>query len=107
MGELCRSSARLSRDDDRRVGLLRLRKSVRFRAIAGEGVILSQDRGEVLVVNGVGTRVVELLQHDSTLDDIVATLHKEHEVEVSTLRKDICAFLEELEQAEVLESEST
>lgn len=40
---------------------LRLLASVRFRRVLDEGVMLRLDTGEILGLNGVGARVVELL----------------------------------------------
>lgn len=39
----------------------RLASDVRFRVVGGEGVVVLQEAAEVLVVNGVAARVLELL----------------------------------------------
>lgn len=84
----------------------RLRSDVRFRSVADEGVVLRQDEGEVLVVNGVGVRVVELVADGAGLEDMLGILENEYEVEPADLRTDVKTYLEELEEAGVLESTS-
>ena len=88
-------------DNDR---IYRLRSDVRHRSIADEGIVLRQDEGEVLVVNGVGVRVVELIGERSSLPQILATLETEYAVEPDQLKTDVMAYLTALEEAGVLES---
>ncbi len=84
--------------------IFRLKSDIRYRAIADEGIVLRQDEGEVLVVNGVGVRVVELISDGITLEGLLATLEGEYDVDREQLRIDVTKYLEELEEAGVLES---
>ena len=81
-----------------------LKSDIRFRSIADEGIVLRQDEGEVLVVNGVGVRVVELISEGTTLEQILTTLEGEYDVEPEQLRTDVMTYLAELEEAGVLET---
>ena len=81
-----------------------LKSVIRFRSIADEGIVLRQDEGEVLVVNGVGVRVVELIREGTTLEQILTTLEGEYDVEPEQLRTDVMTYLAELEEAGVLET---
>ncbi len=65
---------------------IRLKDDIRFRSIADEGIVLRQDEGEVLVVNGVGVRVVELIAEGGALPKILAALESEFDVEPEQLR---------------------
>lgn len=82
---------------------LRLRPDIRFRKIANEGVVLRQDEGEVLVVNGVGVHIVELVQKGASRDEIHRELIEAYDVDPEQLKRDIAAYLEELQQAGVFE----
>ena len=88
-------------DNDR---FYRLRDDIRYREVAGEGIVLCQERGEVLVVNGLGVRVVELVEQGCTFAAIVATLLQEYDVDRETLRSDVAAYLEDLRGAGVLDA---
>ena len=83
----------------------RLRPDVRFRQVAGEGIVLRQKAGEVLVVNEVGARVVALLGEGLTLPAILARLEGEFDAEPERLAADVNGFLEELRAAGVVEEE--
>ncbi len=84
--------------------IFRLKSDIRYRPIADEGIVLRQDEGEVLVVNGVGVRVVEIISEGTTLEQMLMTLEAEYDVEPEQLRADVLAYLEELENAGVLET---
>lgn len=82
----------------------RLASDVRFRVIGGEGVVVLQDAGEVLVVNGVAARVLELLDprrgdesaaQGRGLDELVERLSEEYEAPRDEIEADLREFLEE------------
>lgn len=79
-------------------------RDVRYRVVEGEAVILRQRAGETLVLNEVGARVLELLDHGATLDTVAATLAEEFEVETDEARRDVEAFAADLVSAGILES---
>jgi hypothetical protein len=83
--------------------LFHLKSDVRYRGIADEGIVLLQDEGEVLVVNGVGVRIVELIGEGITLPQILDTLEGEYDVEPAQLRTDVITYLAELQDTGVLE----
>ena len=82
--------------------IFRLKSDVRYRSIADEGIVLRQDEGEVLVVNGVGVRVVELISQGIGLEQLLTTLEGEYDVEAKQLRTDVLSYIEELKGAGVL-----
>jgi hypothetical protein len=81
---------------------LLIKDDVRYRAIAEEGLVLRQDAGEMLVVNGVGMRVLELIGVSPSLSQLLFTLEQEYAVDPAVLREDAMRYLEELRQAGVL-----
>ena len=83
----------------------RLRPDVRFRQVAGEGIVLRQKAGEVLVLNEVGARIVALLEESLTPPEIVARIEAEFDAEPGRLAADVSGFLEELCAAGVVEEE--
>lgn len=81
----------------------RLARDVRFRVIVEEGVILRQQSAEVLVINEVGARLLDLVDPSRDLGRIGDRLEEEFDVERSVLDADVAAFVTELLAAGVLE----
>jgi pyrroloquinoline quinone biosynthesis protein D len=89
--------------DDR---VLRLRREVRFRNVGGEGVVLRQEAREVLVVNGVGARVLELLDGRRSVAEVAAVLREERDAPPEAIERDVEAFVDELLAAGVVEMQA-
>ena len=83
--------------------MYRRRSDVRFRIVGDEGIAVMQSTGEVLAVNGVGARLLSLLETTRALDEILASLTDEYEVERGVLARDVESFVSELVTAGVLE----
>ena len=81
----------------------RRRSDVRFRVIAGEAVVLRQEDAEVLVLNEVGARILELTDGSRSLAAIVNALEQEFEVGRTELETDVRGFVDDLLEAAVLE----
>ena len=84
--------------------VLTLSGDIRYRVIADEAVLVRQQVGEVLALNEVGTRVIELLDGNREVGQIISEIEKEFDVERSTLEKDVLDFLTELSESGVVTS---
>ena len=78
----------------------------RYRNIGGEGVVVRQSAGEVLVVNGVGARVLDLLEARASVGGLLDTLAAEYAIDQATLERDVLAYLQELLDAGIIEDAS-
>jgi hypothetical protein len=76
---------------------------VRFRIVADEGVVIRQQAAEVLVVNEVGARLLQLLDGKRSLAQVRARLAAEFEVEPAELERDVAAYVDALIAAGVVE----
>lgn len=87
----------------------RLAPDVRFRVVSGEGVVVRQDAGEVLVVNGVAARVLELLDprrakgsgpqpgdRGRSFAELLERLGQEFEATEEEIARDLREFLDEV-----------
>ena len=83
--------------------VLRRRGDVRYRVLDGEAVVLRQKAGEVLVLNEVASRVLDLADGETPIAGWVEALAAEYEVERDVLERDLLACAGELAAAEVLE----
>jgi hypothetical protein len=84
--------------------VLRRRSDVRFRAVPPETVVIRQAGPEVMVLNAVGGRILELVDGVRPVSALLETLAAEYEdVSREALEQDLHRFLSELLQGEVLE----
>lgn len=78
-------------------------KDVRFRMVQGEGVVIRQESGEALILNGVGARIFELAAAGEPAAQIVTTLAEEYDADDQQLRSDVNIFLGEMRGAGLIE----
>jgi coenzyme PQQ synthesis protein D (PqqD) len=76
---------------------------VRFRIVLDEGVVIKQDTAEVMVLNEVGARVLDLIDGRRTAADIGDALAGEFEIGNEELRRDLAGYLAELVEAGLVE----
>ena len=66
------------------------------RKVSGETVLLSLDSEEYYGLDGVGTRLWELVEQGTTFGDAVTTIADEYEVEEDTVAGDLRQLLDDL-----------
>jgi len=79
-----------------------LRRDVRYRRLFDEAVVIRQEESEVLGLNLVGTRVLELVEQGRSVAEMLDVLRGEFEVAPATLAADVAEFLRELVAAGVI-----
>jgi len=82
---------------------LRRKSDVRFRHIPPETLVIRQSGPEVLVLNGVAGRILDLLDRGATAGELVEKLGGAYEGEAAEIEREAMAFLDELVNAGVLE----
>lgn len=87
--------------------VLRRRGDIRYRTIDGEAVVIRQGAGEVLVLNEVGSRILDLADGETPVSGWVESLAAEYEADAVTLARDLLRFAGELEGAGLLELVAT
>mgnify|MGYP001545421514 CR=1 FL=1 len=70
----------------------RLAADVRFRVVDGEAVVIVQERGEVLGLNGTGSTAFQLAADGHELDAIIDSIAVEHDAERDVVAADVRAF---------------
>lgn len=83
--------------------IFRLRPDVRYRVIDNEALVLRQDDAEILGLNEVGTKVLDLLESGRTVGQVVRALQQELDVDRRRLQTDVEGFLGELMASGVVE----
>jgi hypothetical protein len=79
----------------------------RYRNIGGEGIVVRQTAGEVLVLNEVGVRVLDLLATGHAIRNVVEALSADYEVDAATAERDVMAYAQELLEAGVIERQAS
>jgi hypothetical protein len=74
---------------------------VRFRRFEDEGVVVDQKRAEALVLNEVGTRLMEVADGSRTLQECAELLGDEFDADASLIERDVLRFAGELVEAGV------
>ena len=80
-------------------------KEVLFQEVGGETVLLDLDSEQYFGLDEVGTRIWALLGEGRCLDDIVATLLDEYDVEREQLSADVQELLAALLDAGLIEAD--
>jgi len=83
------------------------RSDVRYRIIGGEAVVVRQQAAEVVVLNEVAARILQLLDAHTSTDQLTRQLEREFDVEPEQLRADVAAFLEQLLESGIIEPVNT
>ena len=81
----------------------RVSPDIRYRVIDDEAVVVRQQEGDVLVLNQVAARVLQLVGEGLSPDEIGDRVAGEYEAPEATIRADVEKFLGELEDLNVLE----
>jgi len=64
--------------------------------VAGDIVILNQDRDNYVALDEIGRRVWELIAEPRNVSDVCLKMAEEFDAPVATIRPDVIAFLDEL-----------
>ena len=86
---------------------LKIASNVRYRVIDDEAVVVRQREGDVMVLNQVAARVLQLVGEGLHPGEIGDRLISEYEAPEASIRKDVEEFLSELEDLNVIERMST
>ena len=76
---------------------------VRYRVINDEAVVVRQREGDVLVLNQVAARVLQLVGEGLSPTEIGDRVAGEYEAPEATIREDVDRFIGELEELKVHE----
>jgi hypothetical protein len=61
--------------------------------VDGKKVMLSIEKGKYYGLDGIGSRIWELIEQPDTIRQVVAELLKEYKVEETTCRKDVLTYI--------------
>lgn len=81
----------------------RRKPDVRFRIVADEAVVVRQRDAEVLVLNEVGGRILELIDENFDRDQIARQVGEEFDAPEAEISSHVDDFLDQLTQAGVIE----
>ncbi|HEY7913876.1 MAG TPA: PqqD family protein [Blastocatellia bacterium] len=79
-----------------------LHPQVAMQVVDGLTVIVLADSGEVLVLNALGTRILDLIDGKRTITEIARLIEEEYDVSAEQARRDLDEFLRTLSEAGAL-----
>jgi hypothetical protein len=82
---------------------LRAKDSIISAELDNEAVLLNVETGIYFGIDAVGTRIWQLLEAGSSVEDIFSQLQEEYDVEPSELRTDLNEFLDVLQANELVQ----
>lgn len=85
----------------------RLRKEIRHRKVGNDRVVVRQEANEILVLNELGSRVLEAIEAKTPIAQLVGSITAEYEVAADTVERDIERHLAELAERGVIEPDPT
>ena len=82
--------------------VLTRRSDVRYRVIDKQAVVIVQQQAEALILNGLGTRILGLIDGVRRITAIVERLLPDYEVDREILQEDVLKYLKDLAEIGVL-----
>jgi len=78
-----------------------LDENILYRRVAGEGVVVDQRKAQVMVVNEVGIRILELIRESGSIEKIIETVAVEFDADPVTIEADFRKFIEQITEREM------
>ncbi len=82
--------------------VFRRKDDIRYRVVGDEAIVVRQNAAEVLALNDVGARVLELIDADKTLAQVIATMSGEYDVRPDELANDVQRFVAAIRDAGIV-----
>jgi len=70
--------------------------------IDGEKAMINLEKGQYFVINGIGSRIWDIISEPCYIKEIVSDLMKEYHVERKTCEQNILEFIGRLNNAELI-----
>lgn len=83
--------------------VLKHKDDIRFRIVGDEAVVVRQNAAEVLALNDVGARVLELIDATKTLAQVIDAMSSEYDVAPDDLERDVEKFVAAIRDAGIVE----
>ena len=83
--------------------VLKHKDDVRYRVVGEEAVVVRQNAAEVIAVNDVGARILELIDAKSTVSQVIEKMSSEYDVDRDELTQDVEDFVTAIHDAGIVE----
>lgn len=82
--------------------VVKLKRKTDITILNGEKVILDFATGNYYMIKGVGNIILDMLDHDITVNEIIENLLTEYDVSHKECEHSVIEFLEKLEKADFI-----
>lgn len=86
--------------------IIKLHTRVRHRQVGADGVVVCMHNGTVLVVNEVGSHIIQKLNESNDVDEIIESVCTEFEVTKDQARSDFDDYVDHLIEKNVVSVET-
>lgn len=83
--------------------VLKHKDDVRYRVVGDEAVVVRQNAAEVIALNDVGARILELIDARHSVSQLIDTMAEEYEVGRDELAQDVARFVTAMHDAGIVE----
>lgn len=73
-----------------------------FNEVDGELVMMNIETGEYISMNSTGKAIWNLLENETSLENLLSSLEKDYDVDSEILSKDVLPFIEKLRKKDIL-----
>lgn len=87
---------------------MRIKKGYLLREVAGNHVVVpignaALDFSRLITLNNTGAFLWKQLVRDRTQQELISSMLDEYAIDIETLKKDVCEFIDKLKDADLLE----
>lgn len=83
--------------------VLKHKDDVRYRVVGEEAIVVRQNAAEVIALNDVGARILELIDAKSTFSEVIEKMSSEYDVDRDELTQDVENFVTAIYDAGIVE----
>lgn len=80
-----------------------LSPDIRYRTVTPEGVVVHLKRGEVVVVNELGVKILELIEKTGSRSDVIDRLSQTYDAPRDRIEADVQQFCDDMRNHGLLE----
>ena len=87
---------------DFRLRKFKINKGISFRNILDEFVVVNSQGGEILTLNEVGGRILELLEEENSLEKIIVIISGEFDTTPKIVENDMKEYINSLIEVDII-----
>lgn len=83
--------------------IIKLKKKMNVTDLSGEKVMIDFQSGKYFMIKGAGNDIWEMIQKETTIDEIIVKLLKEYDVSKEECTSSVMSFLTQLKTLDIID----